>query len=69
MALIKCPECDSEVSSEAAACPKCGHPLKAKPAGGINTQDPVHVVGIIVVVIIIIGIVVFGAQQCNAGLT
>src|SRR5437868_11769763 len=26
--LIKCPECDSEVSDNAAACPKCGFPLK-----------------------------------------
>ncbi len=25
MALIKCPECDNEVSTEAAACPKCGY--------------------------------------------
>lgn len=29
--LIKCPECDNDVSSEATACPKCGHPLAAKP--------------------------------------
>lgn len=28
MALIKCPACSNEVSSAAAACPKCGHPLK-----------------------------------------
>lgn len=28
MPLIKCPECDSDVSSAAAACPRCGYPIK-----------------------------------------
>jgi hypothetical protein len=27
MALIKCPECDKEISSNAAACPNCGNPM------------------------------------------
>jgi ribosomal protein L7/L12 len=29
MALIKCPECSNEVSDKAAACPKCGYPIKS----------------------------------------
>jgi hypothetical protein len=33
--LIKCPSCDGDVSREARACPKCGHPLKARPVGKI----------------------------------
>lgn len=28
MALIKCPECNSEVSDKAKSCPKCGCPIK-----------------------------------------
>ncbi len=28
MALIKCPECEREVSSMAEACPHCGYPIK-----------------------------------------
>lgn len=32
MALIKCPECGSDVSTEAAACPKCGYPIKKQEA-------------------------------------
>lgn len=28
MALVKCPECGSEVSSQAASCPNCGMPMK-----------------------------------------
>lgn len=27
MALIKCPECETDVSDKAAACPKCAHPI------------------------------------------
>ena len=27
MALVNCPECNQEVSSEAMNCPKCGFPL------------------------------------------
>jgi len=28
MALIKCPECQSEISDQALTCPRCGFPLK-----------------------------------------
>lgn len=28
MALIQCPECQREISSAAAACPGCGHPIR-----------------------------------------
>lgn len=34
MALIKCPECQTEVSERATACPKCAHPL-----GGRGPDD------------------------------
>ena len=27
MALIKCPECNTEISSSAEFCPKCGYPI------------------------------------------
>ena len=27
MALIKCPECEGQVSSQAPSCPTCGHPI------------------------------------------
>lgn len=30
MALIKCPECDREISDKAEACPHCGYPIKAQ---------------------------------------
>lgn len=31
MALVQCPECASQVSDQATACPKCGYPLTVKP--------------------------------------
>jgi len=34
MALIKCPECECQISSNAECCPKCGYPI----AGGGSTQ-------------------------------
>lgn len=44
MALIKCPECNNEVSDKAAACPKCGAPVAASgpaiaPAEGSVKMD------------------------------
>lgn len=30
MALIQCPECDTEISDTAQSCPKCGYPIKKK---------------------------------------
>jgi RNA polymerase subunit RPABC4/transcription elongation factor Spt4 len=29
MALINCPDCKAEVSSEASVCPRCGYPIEA----------------------------------------
>ncbi len=37
MALINCPECSREVSDQAAACPHCGYPLRAKPSPAGST--------------------------------
>ena len=32
MALVKCPDCDKEVSDSAPTCPNCGRPMKEQPA-------------------------------------
>jgi hypothetical protein len=40
MALIKCYECGSTVSDQAAACPKCGAPLRSAPSGSATTASP-----------------------------
>lgn len=31
VALIKCPDCGKDISSEAPACPNCGRPIKSSP--------------------------------------
>ena len=49
--LVKCPTCQRDVSSEARACPQCGHQFKA--AGGINLKDPIHVIGILLAVVVL----------------
>lgn len=53
--LTKCPSCRADVSTEAAACPKCGHQFKY--AGGINLKDPVHVIGLIITALLAVGVV------------
>ena len=37
MSIISCPECRKTVSSEAAACPSCGHPIKPPPSAAKKT--------------------------------
>jgi hypothetical protein len=41
MALVKCPECTSEISSDAKSCPKCGKgiepPKKSEIGNGVKT--------------------------------
>lgn len=43
MALIKCPECKTQISSKAVACPQCGLPLK----GNARKRKPVGCCGVI----------------------
>ena len=50
MALIKCPECQSEVSDKAKTCPKCGYPIdeiaKNEPSStGMNICPKCGIVG------------------------
>ncbi len=44
MALIQCPECTKEISSEALSCPHCGYPVKGplneeRNIGGLTNQS------------------------------
>lgn len=31
MALVKCPDCGKQISSQAASCPNCGCPMASRP--------------------------------------
>ena len=55
MSLIQCPACQKEVSPRAPACPNCAEPLKSSveisQGGAFNINDPVHSIGLLVVVV------------------
>jgi len=42
MALVKCPECSNEVSSQASSCPRCGYPMRkiTVPDGPVVASEP-----------------------------
>ncbi|MBO0784338.1 MAG: hypothetical protein J2P37_36510 [Ktedonobacteraceae bacterium] len=40
MALLSCPECHHDVSSQAASCPNCGYPLQPQEEAPVRTDDP-----------------------------
>lgn len=42
MALIKCPECDLQVSDKAISCPHCGYPMQEKPKTARGKGKPKH---------------------------
>lgn len=62
MALFKCPSCQREVSNKAAACPGCGHQFKY--AGGLNLKDPVHILGILAI-LVLVALVIFASASTN----
>jgi len=59
MALIKCPDCRKEASTEEKGCASCDNPFASKSSGASNT--------IIIIVIAIVVIIGFIALTC-AGL-
>ena len=62
--MMSCPSCQAEVSTEAAACPKCGHQFKS--AGGIDLRDPVHLIGVIVAAVFLVGAIIYGISLFEA---
>jgi predicted amidophosphoribosyltransferase len=58
--LRACPACSRQVSRAAPACPGCGEPFQEaarRPHGAINLRDPVHVAGIVVSGVVVLGAV------------
>lgn len=53
-----CPMCGRSVSPNAAACPGCGEPIAPAKTNtqGINLKDPLHMVGVIIAVLMLLGI-------------
>ncbi|HTH08060.1 MAG TPA: zinc ribbon domain-containing protein [Acidovorax sp.] len=65
MALIACGECGTEISSKAAACPKCGAPPQGK--GIVTTQQTSKVFKVMQLVGFIL--IVAGVVSCVAAPT
>lgn len=42
MSLIRCPECDKEISSKASSCPNCGYPVSQNQATTANEFNGVY---------------------------
>src|SRR5512146_1335411 len=47
MALIQCPDCGRQVSSEAAACPGCGYPIAERVRSGEISPAPAQPGGLL----------------------
>jgi hypothetical protein len=67
MALIKCPECRKEVSSRAAACPFCGHPIAGTKDERSNGQLGRGCAGIIVLIGLVVGFSYLGGEKGEKG--
>lgn len=75
MALIKCPECGKEISSSAASCPNCGHPIVSQTHVDVSVTTPEKYRGplsgarlaIGIISIILFVFVMF--QSCAAGVS
>lgn len=66
MALINCPECGKEISSEATACPNCGKPIPRRKG------KPFYKTGsfwAIIIMVIIIGLLIYGAIESDRHLS
>lgn len=73
MAIIKCPECQQDVSDRAPVCPHCGFPLEAEKESEPETtivqkstaQISKKTIGIVFAVVAVIGIIFFAVSNAN----
>ena len=69
MALIKCPECNSQISDQADSCPKCGYELKSKKETSTNNSSTTltnkfNFKYVAIVLVIVVAVLLF-FQQSN----
>ena len=62
MALIKCPECQKDISDTAVSCPNCGHRLKTM----FNQTRNIIITIIVVIVVSISFAVIYNVSQNSA---
>ena len=68
MSLVKCPDCQNEVSSKAPSCPKCGAPISSENIATKSnlvtiqkTAKTLKMQSLIAVVMLLVGIVMLSA--------
>jgi hypothetical protein len=70
MALVRCPDCGSEVSDQAAACPQCARPIRAaQPSSGKpvpRKTSPATWGCLILIVVAVIGAVISQSNQSGS---
>lgn len=75
MALIKCPECNHEISDQASSCPHCGFPISKKPSEVKDDNikksftvayrsGPGGIVGVVITVFVLSIIALIGSMFC-----
>lgn len=67
--LVICPVCGRQISSNAPVCPGCGEPVtqSSTSTGRISLRDPVHLVGVVISIIILLAILAafaFASLSC-----
>lgn len=45
MALIKCPDCDKDISDKAPTCPSCGCPMKSNQPANVTDKNAEGLMG------------------------
>ncbi len=59
MPLVKCVDCGTDVSSEAASCPKCARPITAAPATSNGKRIGGVIIGLALIALNFSGVAVF----------
>lgn len=63
--LIECPACNHHISSEAQACPQCGHPHTRRFSEGIPIISGFTLLGAVTVCLILLGVQKAGEMRID----
>ena len=63
MALIKCPECEKEISDTVKTCPHCGYKLRKKAKDNIKTSNKIIIIILIIIILPIVYLLLIGQES------
>jgi DNA-directed RNA polymerase subunit RPC12/RpoP len=68
MALIKCPECSTEVSDKAEKCPKCAYPILGQSIQTIEQTSKIYKKQIIYgLLVLVLGFIILFSSKSDSG--